>query len=164
MFCQKFCMRCDAWVGTLLWWGCPSPFAHSCGLLNHPKSICRGMFKLNTNLMQIHCSTWSVILNVTATQYTCLLNTVYHPHWLVQWSRHCSCTCIPVHSPWLPGYNDVVRTVLIISIMAGLCPDRPHITYKIRVHRLLMLSVNLPANSRRFIVNLGGVNTGERCP
>ena len=29
--------------------------------------------------MQIHCSTHSVILNVTATQYTCSLNSVYCP-------------------------------------------------------------------------------------
>ena len=36
--------------------------------------------------MQIHCSTCSVILNVTATQYACSLNGVYHPHWLVKLS------------------------------------------------------------------------------
>ena len=29
--------------------------------------------------MQIHCSTHSVILNVIATQYTCSLNSIYHP-------------------------------------------------------------------------------------
>ena len=43
---------------------------------------------LTQNLMQILCSTHSVILNVTATQYTCSLKGVCHPHWLVQWS-HC---------------------------------------------------------------------------
>ena len=32
------------------------------------------------NLMQIHCSTCSVILNVMAPQYTCSLNGIYHPH------------------------------------------------------------------------------------
>ena len=37
------------------------------------------MFKLNANLMQICCSTCSVILNATATQYTCSLNGIYHP-------------------------------------------------------------------------------------
>ena len=36
------------------------------------------------NLMQIHYSTHLVTLNVTATQYTCSHNSVYHPHWLVQ--------------------------------------------------------------------------------
>ena len=51
---------------------------------------------LMQNLMNICCSTLSVILNVTATQYKCSLNGVYHPHWLAQWSRHCSCLHIPV--------------------------------------------------------------------
>ena len=73
---------------------------------------------LMQNLKQICCSTDSIILNVMATQYTCSLNGVYHPHWLVQWSHHCSCMCIPVHSPWLPGYVDVTQTVLVILTMA----------------------------------------------
>ena len=42
------------------------------------------------------------------------------PHWLVQWSHHCSHTCMPVHPPWLPGYINVVQTILIILTMAGL--------------------------------------------
>ena len=33
------------------------------------------------NLMQICCSTHSVILNVTATQYTCSFSGAYHPHY-----------------------------------------------------------------------------------
>ena len=65
--------------------------------------------RLTQNVVQIHCSTHSVILNVTATQYTCTLNGVYHPHWLAQWSHHCSHMCIPVHSPWMPGYTDVCK-------------------------------------------------------
>ena len=36
---------------------------------------------------------------------------------------------IPVHSLWLPGYINVVQTILIILTMAGLFPDRPHIFY-----------------------------------
>ena len=32
----------------------------------------------------------------------------------------------PVHSPWLPGYIDVLPTVLIILTMADLFPDRLH--------------------------------------
>ena len=75
---------------------------------------------LTQNLMQIYCSTHSVIVNVTATQYICSLNGVYRPHWLVQWSCHCSCMCIPVHSPWLPGYINVAQTILVILTMAGL--------------------------------------------
>ena len=42
------------------------------------------------NLTQIHCSTCSVIMNAMTTQYTCSLNGVYDPHWLVQWSCHFS--------------------------------------------------------------------------
>ena len=79
--------------------------------------------RLMQNLMRICCSTCSVILNVTATQYTCSLHGVYCPHWLVQWSHHCSHMHIPVHSPWLPGYIDVTQTILIMLTMAGLFPD-----------------------------------------
>ena len=88
--------RCDAWAGALSWWSCQSPFSHSFSLLNHPNSFWEGMFKLNAKFdLQIHCSTYSVILNVTATQYTCSLNIIYCPHWLVQWSCHCSHMHIP---------------------------------------------------------------------
>ena len=45
---------------------------------------------LTQHLMQIPCSTHSVILNAMATQYTCSLNGIYCPHWLVQWTCHCS--------------------------------------------------------------------------
>ena len=79
---------------------------------------------LKKNVMPICCSTGSVILNETATQYTCSLNNVYHPHWLVQWSHNCSHMHIPVHSPWLPGYTDIVQIILILLTMAGLFSDR----------------------------------------
>ena len=78
---------------------------------------------LMKNLMQICCSTRSVISNAMATQYTCSLSGICCSHWLVQWSWHYSCTYIPNHSPWLPGYIDVVQTILIILIMAGLFLD-----------------------------------------
>ena len=81
---------------------------------------------LTQNLMQIHCSTHSVILNLAATQYTCSLNGVYHPHWLVQWSHHCSHMHIPVHCPWLPANIDVTQTVLIVLTIVGLFLDRPY--------------------------------------
>ena len=80
---------------------------------------------LMQNWMQICCYTCSVILNVTATQCTRLLNVVCHPHWLVQWSHQCSCMRIPVHCPWVLGYIDVTQTVLIILTMVGLLPARP---------------------------------------
>ena len=68
---------------------------------------------LMENLIQIRYSTCSGILNVTATQYTGSLNSVFSPHWLVQWSCHCSCMCIPVHSPWLPGYTKLHKPFLL---------------------------------------------------
>ena len=77
------------------------------------------------NLMQIRCFTHSVILNATATQYTCSLSGVYCP---TDYDE-----VVIVHpgsfqsSPWLPGYIDVVQTVLIILTMAGLFLVRPHI-------------------------------------
>ena len=46
-------------------------------------------------------------------RYTCPLNGIYCPHWLVQWSCHCSRMRIPVCSPLLPGYISVAQTVLI---------------------------------------------------
>ena len=75
---------------------------------------------LMQNLMQIHFSTHSVILNVTPTIFTCSLCGVYRPHPLVQWSRHCSRMHIPVYSSWLSGYISVVKTILIILTIAGL--------------------------------------------
>ena len=111
---------------ALLWWSCQSPVAHSCGFFNHLNSFCGGMFKFNTKFDVNFSSTCSVILNATAAQYKCSLNGIYCPHWLAQWSHHCSHMCIPVHSPWLPGYIEVAQTVLIMLTMVGLFLDRPH--------------------------------------
>ena len=86
---------------------------------------------VSQNLMQIHCSTCSIILNAMATQYSCSPNGIYCPHWIVQWSHHCSHTHVPVHSPWLPGYIDVTQTVLFILTMVGLFPYRPRIPWYI---------------------------------
>ena len=74
------------------------------------------------NWRQIHCSILSVILNATATQYTCSLNGVYSPHWLAQWSHHCWRMCIPVYSPC---YVSVVQTILIILTLSGLFQNQP---------------------------------------
>ena len=71
-------------------------------------------------LMQIHCSIHSVILNAMTTQYTCSFNGTYSPHWLVQCSCHCSCMWIPVHSPGLPVYVNVLQSIFIILTMAVL--------------------------------------------
>ena len=79
---------------------------------------------LMQNLMDVCCSTCSVILSTTATQYTYSLNGIGCPHWLVQWHSHCSHSCIPVHSPWLTGYIDVAQTILVTLTMAGCFLDR----------------------------------------
>ena len=78
------------------------------------------------NLMQIHCSTHSVILNPMVTQYTCSVNCVYHPYWLVEWCHHCSHMCIPLRSPGLPGCINVTQITFIILSMVALFLDRPH--------------------------------------
>ena len=57
------------------------------------------------------------------------VNKVYCPHWVVQWSHHCSCMHIPVHSPWLSGYTDGLQTILVILTIVGLFPDKPYISY-----------------------------------
>ena len=82
---------------------------------------------LMQNWMQIHCSACPVILNVMAAEYTSSLNGVYHPHWLLQWSHHCSHMCIPVHFPWLLGYIDVTQVILVILGMAGQTSYIPHL-------------------------------------
>ena len=82
------------------------------------------MFKLNAKF-NADSLIYSVILNVMVTQHTCSLKSVYHPHWLVRWSCHCSCMLIPVPSPWLPGYINVMQTILVVLTMAGLFLDRP---------------------------------------
>ena len=65
---------------------------------------------LMQNLMQIRCSTCLVILNAMATQYTCSLNVIYCPQWLVQWSRRCSHTWISGHFSWLLGYINATHS------------------------------------------------------
>ena len=47
-FTKNLCRRRDAWVGVFSWRSCQQPVACSCGLLNHPNSFRRGMFKPNT--------------------------------------------------------------------------------------------------------------------
>ena len=63
---------------------------HRRNLLNHPNSFHGGLFKLNEKSDANHCSTCSVILSMMATRYTSSLDSVYCPHWLVQWRHHCS--------------------------------------------------------------------------
>ena len=80
------------------------------------------------NLIQIRCCTHSFWM--TATQYTCSVSGICHPHWLVQWSHHCSYMCVPVLPPLLPRHINVMQTILIILTTAWLFLDRSHI-YKV---------------------------------
>ena len=197
-------MRRDAWASILSWWNCQSPVPHSFGLWITWIVSVEECSSLMQNLMQICCSTSSVILIffrfylfifresgreggregekhqcvvashtptptgdlaqnpgicpdwksnwkpftlhagtqftephhpkltqsfwMWLTQYTCSPNSVYHPHWLVQWSHHCSLICIPVHSPWLSVYIDVVQSILVILTISGLFPHKPRIS------------------------------------
>ena len=124
---QKNCTRHDVWMVTLSWWRWQSLVAHSHGLLNHPNSFYRVIFALKLNAkFDAYPLLYSVILNVTATQYTCSLYSIYCPHWLVLWSCHCSCMRIPLHFPWLLGYVKAVQTILVILTIGGLFTDRPH--------------------------------------
>ena len=85
-------------------------------------------WSLMQSMMQMHWSTCSVILNAMATQYTCSLNGVYHPHWLVQWSHHYS----HMHSSPLSLAARLHRchaNVPIILTVAGLFLDRPHMFF-----------------------------------
>ena len=128
MFLKKPLQGLESWAGALLWWSCQSPVAHSCGLLNHLNSFWGGMFKLNAKFDANDCPTRTVILNVTTTQHTCSLNSIYSPHWLVQWGHHCSHMPIPIHSPWLPGYINVTQAILVILTMAEVFLGKPHRT------------------------------------
>ena len=85
------------------------------------------MFKLNVkfdaylllySLSHFECDSHTVHM---------LINGIYRPHWLVQWSHHCSCMCIPVLSPWVPGHIGIIQTVLVIFTMIKLFLDRPGI-------------------------------------
>ena len=115
-------MRRDAWAGTLSQGSCQSPVAPSCGLLNHLNSFGGGMFKLNAKFDadSLLCS----LGHFECDSHTVHMLTQWHLP-LAQWSCHCSCMRIPVHSSWLPGYTDVSQTVLVILATAGLFLDRP---------------------------------------
>ena len=74
------------------------------------------------NLMQIHSSTHSIILNVMAKQYRCSLNVIYCLPPLssaVKLSLFTHAHSSP-HSPWLPGYINVLQAILITLTIVGL--------------------------------------------
>ena len=69
--------------------------------------------------------------------------------------------CIPVHSPWLPGYTDVMQTVLFILTMAGLFPDVSHTSSydfdhrdKLPVNNVILLTSNDISGEKLSLVTL----------
>ena len=116
---KKLCMRCDAWVGVLLWWCCQSPVAHGCGLLNHPNSFCREMFKLNTkfdasslpySLSHFECddhtvhmlTQWRLLPPLTSTVKSSLFMHVHSSLLSLSASLHWCCTNCPrcINNGW----------------------------------------------------------------
>ena len=113
----------------------PSSVALTCGLLNHLNSFREGMFKLNTKSDADSLPyLFTVISNVTATQYTCSLNGLYHPQCLVQWGCHCP---HHVHSSWLSLaarlHQCHTNCSHCINNGGNFFPDRPHILSSLRV-------------------------------
>ena len=125
-----FCQKTSAWEVMHEWAHCRDEAA------NHQWPIAVAFWiirivsteecsSLTQNLMQICCSTCSVVLNATATQDTCSLNGVYYPPLT---STVKSSLFMHVHSSPLclaARLHDAVQTVLIILTMVGLFPDRP---------------------------------------
>ena len=112
------------------------------GLLNHPNSFCRGMFKLNA---KFHAD--SLLYSVS--HFECVGHTV---HMLTHWRLPPPLTSAvkssfthahSSHCPWLPVHINVMQTVLIILTMVGLFPDRPH---RSKIIENCCPSSNLPTN------------------
>ena len=124
-FAKHPSMRHYAWAGMLVWWSCQSPVVHSCGLLNPLNSFHGGMSKLNIKfdadsllylLSPFECDGHTVHMLTQCHLPPPMSSTVKSSLFTMR---------IPVHSPWLPGYNDVAQTILIILTKAVLFPDRP---------------------------------------
>ena len=120
-------MRRDAWAGLLSWWSCQSPVTHRYGLLNHLTGFYRGMFKLHAEV-----NTESVLYLLTHSEWNThtghMLTQRCLPSPLTSTVKSSLFRCAYSSPPfWLPGYIEVVQTILIILTMAGLYLDRSHI-------------------------------------
>ena len=111
IFHKNLCMKCDAWAGTLSWWSCQSPVAHSCSLLNHPNTFHRGMFKLNAK------SDADLLLYLPS-HFECNDHTV---HMLIQWHL-----LPPVTSTVKSSLLTPVRSspLFLVAILHGCCTNR----------------------------------------
>ena len=105
------------------------PITHTCGLLNHLNIFHRGMLELNAKFD-------ADLLFSSLSHFECDSHTV---HMLTHWhllppltSTVKSSLFIHAHSSPLSlaaSYIDVVQTILILT-MAGLFPDRPHMSFQ----------------------------------
>ena len=119
----KNCTKCDPWGNTLSWWSCQSPVVHHCGLLNHLKSFYRRMFNLNSKF-----DADSLLYKLSHFECDDHIVLMAHSVDLLPPLTHFSHMCSPVHCPWLPGYINVVQTILLILTKVGHFLNRPHIS------------------------------------
>ena len=110
MFCQKTLQESWCMSRCVVVMKLQTPAA----VLNHLNSFCRGMFKINTKFDADSLLHSLSHFKCTSPQRTCSLNGIHCPCWLVQWSCHCSCMRIAVHSPWLPGYIYVIAQIILL--------------------------------------------------
>ena len=82
----KNCMRYDVWTGSLLWWSCQSPVAHSCSLLNHLNSFHGGMFTFNAKFDSDSLLYLFSQFEWEGHKVHILIQWCLPPHCLVQWS------------------------------------------------------------------------------
>ena len=125
-FAKKLCARHDVWAGTLSWWSCQSPVAHSCGLLNHPNSYHGGPFKLyaKVDADSLLCSLSHFECNgdtVHMLTQRCLLHPLTSTVKLSLFTHEHS-------SPFslAARLHRCMQTILIILTVAGIFLDRTH--------------------------------------
>ena len=97
-FTKKLCLRCDAWVGALLWWSCQSPIAHIYGLSNHPNSFHRSGNSFHRGRFKLLTKFDADLLLYSLSDFECDSYTV---HMLIQQHQ-------PYPSSSLTNYSEVV--------------------------------------------------------
>ena len=130
--------------------------AHGCGLLNNLTSFCGGMLRIN-----IKSDADSLLYSLSHCEcngHTVHILTQRHlPPPLTSAVKSSLFTLhIPVHSPWLPGYMDVVQNILVILTRVGLplgasIEDRPCIylqrskSFYIHINFIVSCNLYMPA-------------------
>ena len=119
------------------------PVAYSCGLLNHLNNVCRGRVKLKVKFDPD--SLLYLLSHFECDGHTVHTLTQWHlpPHWLLQWSHHCSHMCIPDCSSWLPRYSNVVQIIFIILTMAGLFMNNSEVSYYVSTMEFMLGTIKI---------------------